>query len=48
MQLTAALERATWAPGFAAQDTSGDDNFGSAVERIFVLTNGHSNRDINP
>jgi hypothetical protein len=43
---TAALEAATYAPGLKDVKTGNDDSFGSAVERIFVVTNGFTNGDL--
>ena len=44
--VTAALESATFAPGLQDVEVGGDDSFASAVERIFVVTNGFTNGDL--
>eukprot|EP00850_Spirogloea_muscicola_P001133 SM000004S15003 [mRNA] locus=s4:692209:694617:+ [translate_table: standard] len=45
--LPATMESVTFAPGLSKQDTNGDDNFGSPVERLFAFTNGYTNMDVN-
>jgi hypothetical protein len=42
----AAMEQATFAPALALVPVGGDDSFGSAVERLFAVTNGPSNFDL--
>lgn len=44
--VTAALEFSTYAPGLTDVTVGGDDSFTSAVERIFVVTNGFTNGDL--
>ena len=44
--VTAALEFSTYAPGLLDVEVGGDDSFTSAVERIFVVTNGFTNGDL--
>lgn len=50
VELTAALEGVTYAPAFVAQDVGrGDDDYlGSPITRLFTITNGFNNGDINP
>jgi hypothetical protein len=45
-RVTAALEFSTYAPGLLDVTVGGDDSFTSAVERIFVVTNGFTNGDL--
>ena len=42
----AAMEQATFVPALALVPIGGDDSFGSAVERLFAVTNGPSNFDL--
>jgi hypothetical protein len=42
----AALEGATYAPGLQDVAPGSDDSFGSAVERLFAVTNGFTNGDV--
>jgi hypothetical protein len=46
-ELTAALEGVTFAPGLRDLSVGGDDSAFSAIERIFIATNGPTGRD-NP
>jgi hypothetical protein len=46
-QVTAALEGVTFAPGLRDLSVGGDDSAFSAIERIFIATNGPTGRD-NP
>lgn len=46
--MAATLEEATLAPGLTDIKIGGDDTIYSAVERIFITINGHTNEDVNP
>jgi hypothetical protein len=46
-KLAATLESATMAPGMDDLVIGGDDSFISPVERLFSVTNGYTNGDIN-
>ena len=44
--VTATIEQATYAPGLKDVQVGKDDSFASAIERIFVVTNGFTNGDL--
>lgn len=46
--ISAALEAATYAPGLGDVAVGADDSFGSAIERLFAVTNGFTNGDLGP
>lgn len=47
VETAATLEQATVAPGMTDIAVGVDDTLFSAVERIFITINGHTNADIN-
>ena len=47
MLVPAALEKSTYSPALGRIPFGADDSLFSAVERLFAMTNGHTNGDVN-